>query len=215
MAYIVGQDKKETMIYNKDMLEEGTIIDEVKTETEPIVEIEVIDNTFNALDDFKHALEEKKKQEEEERKKRQAYWNNYSRGNSFYYHNQTISEGDYRDVFFYEWSCIDKVPKRFNKVSDFQKWAEENGVMISEYTLKEMKTHLTNYATCHKGNATILLKHSYDDLKQAFDLLYRPSIANKTEPPKNAPMTGTPCYPTRSPYDDYDEDYYTEMYGYY
>lgn len=210
MTYIVGIDKKKIMLPKDKEPQENIALEKDKEETvleeETIIEVETVDVVFDALTDFKLAIKAKEEQEEKERQERISKWNSSVSGHK-------ICEGDFRDVYFYEWSNVEALPKHFRKVSEFQKWADENKVFVSEVLIKEMKTHLSNYCTCHKNKSTIMLRHSLSDLKQIFYNLYG---EEKKEEKKN--VMATPVYPkypnySRNPYNNYDEEYWEEYYN--
>ena len=214
MAYIVGQD-------NKEIQQQDSVLTEKQGETveqESIIEVEAIEIAFDTFTDFKLAIKDIEEREEKERQERIKAWNQ-SYGYGCYRDGEyPVNEGDYRTVFFYEWSNVNSLPKRFSKVSDFQKWADENKIFISDASVKEMKTHLDNYCVCPKEKNTILLKHSISALKEAFNKLYSDEEKNKDKTEDKAPLNtyGPPLgrqYSKYGPYDDYDEAYWEEHYG--
>lgn len=124
-------------------------------------EIICIQQPLNLIADLKEHLEDVKKN------KTTTYSNweygGYSRGSSV---NTTRGwESDYRTIYFYEFSDTNRAPKTFSRVSDFVKWCEEHKIFMSDYTKSELKTNTLNYVTCYVNSATLIIRHTYQELK--------------------------------------------------
>lgn len=150
-----------------------------------VIKISLMDNQLNLVEDFKEHLEAAKKP---------ATNYNYASWRS---NNPPCDD---REIYFYEFSDILRQPRKFTKVSEFLAWAKSVNIFTSSYTENELRTNPVNYGTCYDNSSTMMVRHSYEDLKNSFETYKRNNIYNS-------------CYNRARCYEDgYDDDYYGDWY---
>lgn len=122
---------------------------------EEIKNITIID-TLDLVKDFKEHLVEANK--------KPTY--NYN-VNCFSGARSYLPASDDRRVFFYEFSDTSRIPRKFEKVSEFLNWAKGANVWVSSYSENQLKTHEMNYVACIKGSSTIMVRHTHKELEMA------------------------------------------------
>lgn len=99
---------------------------------------------------------------------------------------------DDRRILFYEFSDTQRLPRRFDKVSEFMKWAKECKLYVTDYTKEQLETHPVNYVSCYKGMTTVIVRDSWEALDKSLR--------------DNAKYQEFNSYDPKS-YEDDDEDY--------
>ena len=148
---------------------------------EEVITISLMNNQLDLLGDFKEHLAESKK-----------VTTTYA---GYGYRANYNPPCDDRDVYFYEFSDTSRQPRKFTKVSEFIAWAKSVNIFISSYTENELKTHAINYGSCYHNSATLIIRHSFEELKIAIDRY------------KNNYGSGYP-YNARCYQDEYDDFYW-------
>ena len=103
---------------------------------------------------------------------------------------------DERTIYFYEWSNHHNVPKIFQSVTAFSKWAEENDVKISDYSLESLKKNVHSYVSCYSGSHYCFIRATYNALKKEIE--YEENRKNNAKLDEHYPRD----------YNYYDDDYW-------
>lgn len=116
--------------------------------------------------DFKEHLREKKVST--------TYNTGYNYRNPNCFDGVRFSRGLYppsddRSIFFYEFSDTGRLPRKFEKVSEFLRWAKTYDLYFSDYTKEQLETHPMNYVSCYKNTHTVVVRHTWTELKTAID----------------------------------------------
>lgn len=158
-----------------------------------------IDSLINLEEASKKVIEEKGKS---------SY--NGSR-TSPYYNSLYNCESDFRALYFFELSDINRAPKYFCRVSEFVDWAKKNNILLSETKIHELKTMPSSYNICKRGSTTIITRCSRYLLEQAFNESEKKSDYNI---PTTVGATSFNRRESSYPYcgydPNYDNDYYSE-----
>ena len=80
-----------------------------------------------------------------------------------------IDDGDDLDgiLYFYEWSDITNVPKQFFSLKSFINFLLKSGIYLASYQLELIRNIHSPYVACKKGSRDVIIKCSYDALKEA------------------------------------------------
>ena len=152
---------------------------------EDIKTIVIINSQLNLKEDFNEHLKEHKTTYSYNGVYRNPYcFNGFNRNSGI--------KSDLRQIWFYEFSDTTRLPRKFEKVSDFIEWAKSYDLYISAYVKEEMESSEYNYVSCYNGCKTVIVRHKFDDLKAALN--YRPHYDSSTSYPYG--------------YNDYYEDYW-------
>lgn len=128
---------------------------------------------------------------EEEKRNRTVrtydYRSNYAPSTVHHYNNDEDFNGV---IYFYEWSDIARTPKSYYTLKAFENFLNSSQIYLAGYE-KEIIRHVhTCYIACNKGNRGLIIKSSYDSLKNALE----PSVNKGSEDkePYNVSITHVP-----------------------
>lgn len=152
---------------------------------EEIISISLLEKQLDLLGDFKQHLVESKKPV--------VTYSGYN------YRNNFNPPCDDREIYFYEFSDTSRQPRKFTKVSEFIAWAKSVNIFISSYTENQLKTHPVNYGSCYYTSATLIVRHTFEELKIAVDR-YRNSYSYNSNNAR--------CYANGYDVDDQWADYW-------
>lgn len=96
------------------------------------------------------------------------------------------------DVYFYEWSDLNSVPKRFSNSKEFFKFLDECKISITDGLKHHFDDRYTFHATCFKGSNVLCLASSKFQLE---------TLLKKIEESKTIPTSDSDrvlFYPTSS-----------------
>ena len=112
---------------------------------------------LDLMDDFKEHLESKKENSII-----------YRNPNCFYnQRNNSLLKDDKRVVLFYEFSDPGRLPRRFERVSEFIEWGKQYNLYVSDYNYEELLINSINYVACYKNAHSIVIRHTHDSLVKA------------------------------------------------
>lgn len=142
-----------------------------------------ITNTVIRLEQIEKEKAEREKAEreakyEEERKKREkeeAEWkvkhrvlDKYTYISPWNYNTYSWI-GDYINLRFYEWSNIHSEPKFFSHSTAFFRFLDDCGIMPAEDDVKLFKQFTGCHAVCKPGCSEIIIKRTYEEMKEEFE----------------------------------------------
>lgn len=91
-------------------------------------------------------------------------------------------------IYFYEWSDVHRPPTTYFTLRAFENFLDKSGIYVPSYQWELIK-HIHNpYIACMKGGKELIIKTSYDGLKNALEW----EASNKDTNPFRS--TGSPLY---------------------
>ena len=103
--------------------------------------------------------------------------NSYVHRNPYYgarppmYQQQRLqfgSDDDFKGViYFYEWSNINNVPKKFFTLAAFESFLNTSHIFMAGYQKEIIKNLETPYIVCKHDSKDLIIKNNYDALKSA------------------------------------------------
>ena len=91
----------------------------------------------------------------------------------------------YKPIKFYEWSDVDRPPITFYGIDSFVRFLERCGITLYGYQKGLMASMSTPHITCEKGKKSLLIRGSYELLKEA---LKDASIIDSINFPNQVPL---------------------------
>ena len=89
------------------------------------------------------------------------------------YRQASLFDGDYDFqgiIYFYEWSDTNRTPKSYYTLKAFENFLNSSQIYLLAWQ-KEIIRHMHNpYIACKKGQKDLIIKDSYDKLKNALNL---------------------------------------------
>jgi hypothetical protein len=73
-------------------------------------------------------------------------------------------------IYFYEWSDVTRTPKSFYSLEKFEDFLESCNICLMGYQREIINNIHNPYVTCKKGTKELLIKVSYDALKNAVNI---------------------------------------------
>lgn len=70
-------------------------------------------------------------------------------------------------IFFYEWSDVSGTPKTFYTLAAFEKFLNECEIYLLGWQREVLSNIHNPYVACKKGEKDLVIKNSYDKLKEA------------------------------------------------
>ena len=89
---------------------------------------------------------------------------------------------DFGLIYFYEWSDIHSLPKHFYTFKTFNKFLSDSGISINDSQWNEIKRIRNAYIACKKNTKDLLIKESYNSLR---DALAEPTVISCKVFPSN------------------------------
>lgn len=113
----------------------------------------------NLIETFKRYLENKDKN---------IGWCGYN--NNYNSPARGYSPGERGKIYFYEWSNIYSTPRAFDTLADFERFLNNDcGIYLMQWQRESLLAYGTNkYVTCKEGCKELIIRHYYENLKQAF-----------------------------------------------
>lgn len=73
-----------------------------------------------------------------------------------------------RQVYFYEWSDIDRQPKLFSNNGDFLDFCNVSNINVNKRNLNFLNENNNVYATCKKGRNELIMSGDYRNLRKNY-----------------------------------------------
>ena len=68
-------------------------------------------------------------------------------------------------IYFYEWSDANRTPKSFYTLDKFEEFLNKSGIYLKSYQREIIKCMHNPYVACKKGERDLIIKKSYEMLK--------------------------------------------------
>jgi hypothetical protein len=95
-------------------------------------------------------------------------------------------------IYFYEWSDITRAPKTYWSLTAFERFLDSCGIYLVSWQREVMSHMHCIYVCCMEGKKTLVIKPTYDSLRQALsDLKKNGNKENVSNPFKS---TGAPGF---------------------
>lgn len=124
-----------------------------------------------------------------EREKRDSYNYrppSYGRQQSFNFADEYDFQGI---IYFYEWSTVNRTPKTYYTLKAFENFLDRSGIYLAAYQ-KELIRNIHNpYIACKKGTKELIIKVSYESLKEALGEVNPKNPFGSTGAPSFIPPT--------------------------
>ena len=78
-----------------------------------------------------------------------------------------IKPSVYKSIKFYEWSDVNRPPITFYGIDSFIRFLDRCGITLYGYQKGLIASMSTPHITCEKGKKTLLIRGSYEVLKEA------------------------------------------------
>lgn len=122
----------------------------------------------------KKEREEKYAKEREERDRKEAEWkkehpilDKYTYISSWNYNTYSY-QGDAVNIYFYEWSDIEREPRMFYFIIPFYRFLDACKINFTEEDNSKLKTNKTIYVVCKPGCNDLIMETNYESLKSRF-----------------------------------------------
>jgi hypothetical protein len=89
-------------------------------------------------------------------------------------------------IYFYEWSDATRTPKSFYSLEKFEEFLNKSGIYLKSYQREIIKCMHNPYIACKKGERDLIIKKSYEMLKNELCLSFP-----KPTPPTPATYRGS------------------------
>ena len=141
--------------------------------------------TVNRLEQLVKEREEKEKAEREarfarekaEREAKEAAWkkehpilDKYTYLSYYNYETYTW-QGEYVNVYFYEWSDIHREPLRFLYSLEMYKFFDRCKLNLTDADNNKIKANRGCYITCAPGTCDLIIGKDYDDLQNQYNTI--------------------------------------------
>lgn len=95
---------------------------------------------------------------------RSPYYGGYPCGTYRQYKEGEIQFKKDTRIYFYEWSDINRPPRCFYKIKEFEDFLKASGIYMQLYQREIIEHTGTVYATCYLGTKNLNLRASYKNL---------------------------------------------------
>lgn len=137
--------------------------------------------------------EERMQREREERERKESEWklahpvlNKYTFMS--YYNYETYSwQGDYCNVFFYEWSNLNIKPIHFPYSIAFFRFLDDSKIMPTDDDVNKIKLNKGSHIICRPGSTDLIIGESYDAMRSKFYAAKVLATVPESETKSNAP----------------------------
>ena len=73
-----------------------------------------------------------------------------------------------RQVYFYEWSDIDRQPRLFSSNGDFLDFCSVSNINVNKRNLNFLNENNNVYATCKRGRNELIMSGDYRNLRKNY-----------------------------------------------
>ena len=130
--------------------------------------------TMERLECLRLEQEAREKAEREERERKELEWKSahpvldkYTYMS--YYNYETYSwQGDYYNIYFYEWSNLNIKPIHFPYSIAFFRFLDESKIMPTEDDVNKIKLNKSSHIICRPGTTDLIIGESYDAMCSKF-----------------------------------------------
>lgn len=120
------------------------------------------------------AAEERRRKTEEDAKSREQYSLNHPNlckhlYASYWNQNPYYGSNRFCDTYFYEWSDLNSVPKKFKTHKEILDWLDNCGLFMSGDMYGKLIPLKEAYITCKPNSSDLVMASSYEELKRLFE----------------------------------------------
>lgn len=100
-------------------------------------------------------------------------------------YSSRVKSSVYKPIKFYEWSDVNRPPITFYGLKTFVKFLDRCGITLYDYQKGLISSMSTPHVTCEKGKKSLLIRGSYEVLKEAVE---GTSVVNPINFPNQVPL---------------------------
>lgn len=109
-----------------------------------------------------------------------------------FYPRYQSDDSDFQGViYFYEWSDSNRAPRAYYTLKAFENFLNSSQIFLASYQKELIKNMHYSYIACKKGGKELIIKSSYEALKNALE---EEKKGSEDSEPYNVAITRSPQY---------------------